>query len=70
MLKRFGQGKDEINLAGVQDGNRLASVNDSNSVDSVVTDVALSIKPPDPWQFDMQSRQNALRRELQPWGSP
>ena len=57
-------------MVTVQDGNKLASVNDVNQVDSVVTDVALRVQAPDPWQLDMQSRQNALRRELQPWGQP
>ena len=70
LLRRFGTGKDEVNLGELQDGNKLATVNDANPVDSVVTDVALRISAPDPWQLDMQSRQNALRRELQPWGAP
>ena len=70
LLNRFAQGKDEANMVTIQDGNKLASVNDVNTVDSVVTDVALRIQAPDPWELDMQSRQNALRRELQPWGQP
>ena len=69
LLNRFA-GKDETNMVTTQDGNKLMSVNDTNQVDSVVTDIALHIQAPDPWQLDMQSRQNALRRELQPWGQP
>ena len=69
LLNRFAI-KDEANMVTIQDGNKLASVNDVNQVDSVVTDVALQMPVQEPWQLDMQSRQNALRRELQPWGQP